>query len=348
MVVNASSRHTLPVVLAQYSLHGWREHRRAVPLIVFVTVVVLHLLLDVGSLGNPFVTVISTTSTATYNRSSTTDKDVFLDIAKQAFKSGSAGFAAGICQVFLFMWLRCIMNYQYKHGGSFASTAAKLWAEGGIRRFYRGLIPWALLQGPLSRFGDTAANAGSLALIAAFAPWIPAGVATLLGSFAGACWRVFLTPIDTCKTTLQTDGSSGWDKLKDKVGKGGISVLWHGWEGNWAANIVGNYPWFATVNILSHNIRMPADRRLGLLRHASIGAVAATVSDLASNSLRVVKTKKQTNPDPNASYMKAVQEVLAESGLRGLFFRGLETRILVNILQGAVFTVLWKGFSGGV
>ena len=29
----------------------------------------------------------------------------------------------------------------------------------GIPRFYRGLVP-ALLQGPLSRFGDTAANTG--------------------------------------------------------------------------------------------------------------------------------------------------------------------------------------------
>ena len=35
---------------------------------------------------------------------------------------------------------------------------------GGIRRFYRGYGP-ALLQGPISRFGDTAANVGILALL---------------------------------------------------------------------------------------------------------------------------------------------------------------------------------------
>ena len=35
---------------------------------------------------------------------------------------------------------------------------------GGIRRFYRGYGP-AILQGPLSRFGDTAANEGMLALL---------------------------------------------------------------------------------------------------------------------------------------------------------------------------------------
>ena len=33
--------------------------------------------------------------------------------------------------------------------------------QGGVIRFYRGYTP-ALLQGPLSRFGDTAANVGML------------------------------------------------------------------------------------------------------------------------------------------------------------------------------------------
>ncbi len=36
--------------------------------------------------------------------------------------------------------------------------------DGGVRRFYRGVGP-ALIQGPMSRFGDTAANAGTLALL---------------------------------------------------------------------------------------------------------------------------------------------------------------------------------------
>lgn len=36
--------------------------------------------------------------------------------------------------------------------------------EGGIPRFYQGLLP-ALVQGPASRFGDTAANAGVITLM---------------------------------------------------------------------------------------------------------------------------------------------------------------------------------------
>ena len=62
------------------------------------------------------------------------------------------------------MWLRTVMNYQYRHGTTFAYSFRVLYAEGGVRRFYQGL-PWALLQTPLTRFGDTAANSGVLLLL---------------------------------------------------------------------------------------------------------------------------------------------------------------------------------------
>merc|ERR1719413_159526 len=76
----------------------------------------------------------------------------------KAWISGRGGFLAGVCQVVAFMWLRTAMNYQYKNGGSLPATLSILWAEGGIGRLYKGLLPWAILQAPLSRFGDTAAN----------------------------------------------------------------------------------------------------------------------------------------------------------------------------------------------
>ena len=90
----------------------------------------------------------------------------------------------------------------------------------------------------------------------AFFPWVPLGVATGCGSFCGAAWRIVITPIDTCKTTLQTDGKKGWGKLVEKVKKGGIGVLWYGWEGNYLANVVGGYPFFLVFNELSHRIPM--------------------------------------------------------------------------------------------
>jgi hypothetical protein len=265
----------------------------------------------------------------------------------KAFQSGAGGFLAGACQVIAFMWLRTAMNYQYKNGGSLGSTLRILWAEGGIRRLYQGIFPWAILQAPLSRFGDTASNAMVLGIRSAVFPNVPLGFATAFGSFCGASWRVVITPIDTCKTTLQTDGAKGWGLLKEKVRRGGITVLWYGWEGNYLANVVGSYPFFFVLNFMSDHVPMVEGLWLGLLRHAFIGAVAATISDVVSNSIRVMKTKKQTSEDANMGYIKAAMEIIASDGFFGFMFRGLDTRIFTNVLQGAFFTVLWRGVFKG-
>jgi hypothetical protein len=42
------------------------------------------------------------------------------------------------------------------------------------------------------------------------------------------------------------------------------------------------------------------------------------------------------------TYPQAVREIIAKDGLRGLFFRGLGTRLLTNGLQGMMFTVIWR------
>jgi len=267
---------------------------------------------------------------------------------QKAVRSGSAGFIAGTMQVLAFMWLRTTMNYQYKFGGTMSETLKKLYKEGGIGRFYRGLFPWAIFQAPLSRFGDVAMNTLVMAVASVMFPTVPVPVVTVIASMSGALWRVLITPIDTCKTVLQTDGPEGAKLLLDKVKRGGIFVLWAGWEGNYAANVVGNYPFFVTMNLLSKRVPVPAGVFMQLVRFAFLGACSSSVSDLTSNSIRVVKTTKQTHPDPNMGYFGAAREVLAKDGITGLMFRGLETRIFTNILQGAFFTVLWKYISGGV
>merc|ERR1712050_718403 len=136
-----------------------------------------------------------------------------------------------------------------------------------------------------------------------------------MGSFAGAAWRIAITPVDTCKTILQTDGTEGWNMLMEKIRKGGFFVLWGGWEGNYLANVVGNYPWFAVMNFLSKNVPVPQDRVMKLVRSAFLGACSSSVSDVVSNSIRVVKTKKQTAADPNTGYMTAAKEVVDKDGL---------------------------------
>jgi Mitochondrial carrier protein len=79
-------------------------------------------------------------------------------------------------------------------------------------------------------------------------------------------------------------------------------------------------------------------------RRAILGFCSSAVSDTCSNSIRVVKVYKQSHPD-QMSYMQVVRNVIAESGIQGLLFRGLETKILANGLQGILFSILWKHFE---
>lgn len=89
---------------------------------------------------------------------STTSTDKPKDsVLMKSIKSGTAGASAMAVQVLSLMWMRTAMNYQFKNGGNFLETLSILYKQGGVTRFYRGLIP-ALMIGPISRFGDTAAN----------------------------------------------------------------------------------------------------------------------------------------------------------------------------------------------
>ena len=110
------------------------------------------------------------------------------------------------------------MNYQYRYGTSLSEATATLYQDGGWTRYYQGLGA-ALIQGPISRFGDTAANAGILALLQSnsYMKTLPTLVKTVFASFAAACFRMILTPIDTLKTTLQAQGSDGMRVLRSRV-----------------------------------------------------------------------------------------------------------------------------------
>ena len=134
------------------------------------------------------------------------------------------------------------MNYQYRNGVSFPVALRTLYADGGIPRFYRGVAP-ALLQGPLSRFGDTAANTGVMTLMDATESTrdLSVGIKTVAASASAACFRIFLMPIDTVKTTMQVTGK--FSNVVTKVKTSGIPVLYHGSLAAASATFVGHYPW---------------------------------------------------------------------------------------------------------
>jgi len=268
-----------------------------------------------------------------------TSSAIFEKAARRALGGGVSGAVAGVAQVLLLMWLRTTMNYQYRNGGSAKDAMTALYEEGGIRRFYRG-VSFALLQTPLSRFGDTASNSGVLALLATSE--IPLAARTALAAGVAAGWRIGITPLDTLKTTLQVKGEEGYDQVMSKVDAEGVGVLWQGALANAGASFAGSYPWFLTYNSLNEALPAFGDELAPkLIRSACLGIGASGVSDCVSNSIRVLKTRRQTS-EVTISYKEAAEQIIESDGWRGLFVRGLSTRLLTNALQAALFTVIWK------
>ena len=302
---------------------------------------------------------------------------------KKALGGGIAGAMAMVAQVALLMWMRTVMNYQHANGLTTWEAITTLYAEGGLARLYQG---WqaALLQAPISRFGDTAANALMLSLLANIA--IPEAAKTFCSSWAAAGFRILITPIDAFKTTLQVQGTAGLAVLSERIAAEGVLTLWSGALATSFATFMGHYPWFVTFNYLNAKWEEPKGGVMKLVRRAIIGVCSSCVSDVVSNSIRVVKTKKQARarfamrdarlsrgaileaaptpccartlpadaPIPAAlpqtakealTYMATVMAIIEEDGPQGLFLRGLGTKLITNAVSAMLFTVLWKFFE---
>merc|ERR1719162_86163 len=276
-----------------------------------------------------------------------------LNKAAKAVRDGYSASMASIVSVFMLMWLRTTLSYQFVHGVSMVEAMSLLYAQGGIPRFYRGLLP-ALIMMPLSRFGDIFSNEVTREF---FSNRFSTGVVTALASSMAAIWRIIISPVDTVKTTMQVHGGKALPILQEKIRVMGFRALFEGSLGAAAATWVGHYPWFITYNflesycvrhrILDAHLPPPTSNNRGTRRHirrAVVGLCSSLVSDCCSNAIRVLKTFKQTSIDP-ISYGQAAATIIAESGLRGLFLRGLTTKLFANALNAMLFTVVWKAIS---
>lgn len=265
----------------------------------------------------------------------------------KAFRGGISGSIAMGINVCLLMPLRTTVNYQYRYGTSMKDTITKLYMDGKVLRFYRG-FGFAIIQGPWSRFGDTFANTGTLTFLNSMEQTQDLHIVTktIVASATASLFRVISTPIDTCKTILQVEGKPGLTKLitKYKINGGfpkGIPIFWYGAMGSAGATFIGHYPWFLTYNYLQKQLPEQNTIMGNLSRNALIGFSASAISDSCSNSIRVIKTYRQTNP-LKITYINSIKEIIQKDGMISLFGRGLITKILSNGLQGALFSVLWK------
>ena len=232
---------------------------------------------------------------------------------RKAINGGIPGMIAGAIQVLTLMWLRTITNYQYRYGTSLKQSISILYKQGGIGRLYEGL-GFALIQGPLSRLGSTAANEGVIALMRNLQSTkdIPLIVSTALASVLAGLWRILLMPIDTAKVVRQVEGPEGFKSLMRRVRRGEVSALFQGAIATGVASCVGHLPWFTTYSYLNHGLAEATTLSGRLIRNGFIGFTASAVSDTVSNSIRVVKTTKQAAASlSSVSYAQAIQIVLA-------------------------------------
>lgn len=147
-------------------------------------------------------------------------KDIFRSALKKAIGGGVPGAVAGAVQVLCLMWLRTVINYQYRYGSTFYQALSHLYGSGGIPRLYSGL-GFALIQAPLSRFVSTAANDGVHNLIQNLEStkhWGP-GREVVVAALVVGLFRMLLMPIDTSKTVMQIEGEKGFVKLISQVKK---------------------------------------------------------------------------------------------------------------------------------
>lgn len=267
----------------------------------------------------------------------------------EAVRGGLAGGLAGCIQVITLMWLRTTVNYQYRYGVNTITAITELYKQGGIPRFYRGLL-FALLQGPLARFGTIAANEGAKVLTSYYMKDLKANliISTSVGSILAAIWRIVLMPLDTFKTILQVEGSIGFQKLIHRLSVGDVGILYQGTFATILVTITSYYPWFFVHNYLDSWISYSKRNWLNYVRSALIGFFSSAVSDTISNFIRVIKTVKQSNISEigvSVTYSEIIIQIYKEGGIMAFLGRGLLTRILTNGLQSMLFTVLWKIFA---
>ena len=148
-------------------------------------------------------------------------------------------------------------------------------------------------------------------------------------------------------SVLQIESSKGLAQLMERVRMGEFHLLYSGAVANAISSFIGHYPWFYTYNMLSGNEALLKAIPWNTARNAFIGFMSSIVSDTVSNFTRVIKTTKQAlgASRSDATYSETVSLILASGGVRGLFGRGLKTRILANGLQSILFTVIWRSLA---
>ncbi len=135
------------------------------------------------------------------------------------------------------------------------------------------------------------------------------------------------------KTNLQVNGSDGMKILRERMKNNGTRTLWNGaWCYESFSTVLGHFPWFYTYNYLNTLFSQEQDYTGNLervIRSACIGFCSSSVSDIVSNTFRVIKVNRQVSSN-NESYTKLVRDIVSRDSVFGLMTRGLKVKIITN------------------
>lgn len=256
-----------------------------------------------------------------------------------AVKAGMSGATAAAAQSLSFMWISTAAAFQYRSGTSMVDAFRTLYAQGGIPRFYNGLIP-TVMHITLCRFGDVTMNGVALDSV----PSESTTIRTAVGSVAAAAWRAAFLPLETVRSNLQVRGSlDGRVAVVQRVRAGGLLGLYSGTSASFTAGFLGHFPFFLTVNLVSQALPLSDDatvlQKIG--RNGGMGFLAAMFSDVVSNMFKIIGMNKQVCTR-QLTYYETARRIAQRDGLSALITRGLKTRLIGNGLQGATFVLLWK------
>lgn len=269
--------------------------------------------------------------------------EIFQNSLRQALDGGKAGAGSAVINTVALTPLYTAMYYQRRYGGNVADALKVLNGEGGLARFYQGFL-FGLVEGPVLKFGDVAANVGVLDLLTSLpaTSWLPVAVRTGIAALSAGLWRIVCQPVDTCKVTLQVQGDAGWERLKSRIAKEGPGPLFQGSLATATYVVATDYPFFLVYNYLDAQLPLIAsgDVGLALLRSAAVGVSASCVAGCVTNVFGIIKTMQQTagsdasDGKDTLSIPEAAALVIETDGYAGLFGRGLDTKLLTCVVQG--------------
>lgn len=248
---------------------------------------------------------------------------------KNMVESGFAGGIAGGIQLSSLYWLRTIIKYQYVYPQNLTMASRNLWHDKDKLRLFRGFIP-NFSKVFLGKIGEAS-------LIKNFQPQGKSDIwyNTIQTSSIITAWKALMMPLDTLGNSYQVNGKDASQIIKNRIQQQGIVTLWSGTSVYLNISFINYTIWVYTY----HNLNQCLPQKLNQdIRNGLIGLGATFLSDIVINPLRVIKTNIQSHSEKKM-YRELYVEIFKHSQD---YFRGFQTKMLFNCLNGALYVILWK------